>query len=160
MDPKTVTLCDGVYCWDCEVNDAYKAYEFKRTFGSGVLSLTLTVPVVYLHIFFLKWPISAPVLLFSYALALLIILVTAICILYSKHSRSMHISMTEEEIRITVGTAVSRFFFRNLRRVEPDPGNHRIILVTRFLQPVISVPAEDFESVRDFILRCMESSCN
>ena len=51
MDPKTVTLCDGVYCWDCEVNDAYKAYEFKRTFGSGVLSLTLTVPVVYLHIF-------------------------------------------------------------------------------------------------------------
>ena len=71
MDPKTVTLCDGVYCWDCEVNDAYKAYEFKRTFGSGVLSLTLTVPVVYLHIFFLKWPISAPVLLFSYALALL-----------------------------------------------------------------------------------------
>ena len=53
MDPKTVTLCDGVYCWDCEVNDAYKAYEFKRTFGSGVLSLTLPVPVVYLHIFFL-----------------------------------------------------------------------------------------------------------
>ena len=77
MDPKTVTLCDGVYCWDCEVNDAYKAYEFKRTFGSGVLSLTLTVPVVYLHILFLKWPISAPVFLFSYAFALLIILVTA-----------------------------------------------------------------------------------
>ena len=22
MDPKTVTLCDGVYCWDCEVNEA------------------------------------------------------------------------------------------------------------------------------------------
>ena len=122
MDPKTVTLCDGVYCWDCEVNDAYKAYEFKRTFGSGVLSLILTVPVVYLHIFFLKWPISAPVLLFSYAFALLIILVTATCILYSKHSRSMHISMTEEEIRITVGTAVSRFFSVMSAVWNPIPG--------------------------------------
>lgn len=160
MDLKTVTLCDGVYCWDCEVSDAYQAYEFKRTFGSGVLSLILSAPIFYLHVYFLKWPISAPVLLFSYAIALLILLVTATCILYSKHSRIMHISMTEEEIRITVGTVVTRIWFRNVRRVEPDPENHRIIFVTRFLQPVIWVPAEDFEPVRDFILRCMESSRN
>lgn len=158
MDLKKAVLKDGVYCWDAEIDEAYKAYEFRQSLWKGILVILLSSPLGYLHALLFDETFSVLALIIMFPLGALIILIVALCFLHSKRSRSMSLSMTEKDILITVGASNTRIFFRDVHRVEPDPGNRRIVLVTGFSRPVICVPAEDYEPLRDFILHSVEAN--
>ena len=158
MNLQKTVYHDGVYCWDCEIDDAYKDFEFRRSLRMGFWIFGITALVFYGLMIACREPVSVPILLGAFALSYLSLAIPAVCIRRSSRVRREHFRMTDKMIQIGAGKSAVSVFFRDVRRVEPDPDHHRFILSTRFTQPVICVPAEDFEPLREAILSRAEAS--
>ena len=152
MELKKVSSHEGIFYWNCEIDQAYKLYEYRRSLRMGGILFGVTTLLFYLLMLASRESIPLPIYAAFYAFTFLLVLLTARIILRSSKPRRMCFRMTDRDIEIGSGRSTVCVSFRNVVRAEPDTDRHHVVLATRFSQPVICIPAEDFDQIRDYIV--------
>ena len=148
MDLKTVAYRDGVYRWKCRTDDEFRQYEYSRALRLGWL-----ICGILLLLGALLLPLDETFLMMLLTCGILFAIVFAVSryILNRPGFETVPFEMTEESVRFREGRGRIYVSFRSVTRVEEVDG--RLDLYTRFTRYPVYIPEEDFEPVRDLILR-------
>ena len=151
MELKTVACKDGVYSWRCKTDYEFKLYEYHYAlrmgwFISGFMIL-LGILLSFVEEYFLA-------LVFTCAIIFLIVLTVSRYVLNRPGFETIPFQMTEDFVRFREGRGCTFVSFKSVVRIETE-GN-RIDLYTKHSKYPVYIPEEDFEPLRDLIIRNVE----
>lgn len=161
MELKKTDVREENYYWRCQVDEAYKRFEYLHSVRMACWIWGIT-GILICGIFFATGEITDPLLLFLMAAvcALIILLTVGIArlILRSKKPRSMLFQMNKNRIRIGSGKSSIDVWFDDICGIQPIPEESHIILTTRHSEVVICIPAEDFNPLCNLITERVENA--
>ncbi len=147
LQTATVALLpDGSYAWSCPVDEAYERDAYRTT-----LLVCGGICVFLLLVVLIAMPDMETLLIVLGCCAFVMLLAVGIgrvMLLGPGHMRIPY-RLTEKEIHIGSGKNSQYVRFRNVRRIEAY-GN-QIRLHTKFGAPVVFVPQEDYEVIKNYI---------